>query len=87
VERQGRERKSFEIRLAANGTAKASRGEDGTADAWGGVWKKGAAAVITWDTGWTTKIAKKGKVYKKTTYGKGQPLDGAPTNTSDAKEK
>ncbi len=31
-----------------------------------GTWKEdGNAAVITWDTGWTTKITKEGNQYKK----------------------
>ena len=44
----------------------------------------GGAAVITWTTGWTTKIAKEGSGYKKTAY-KGKP-DGDPTNSSDAEK-
>ena len=52
-----------------------------------GTWKEdGNAAVITWSTGWTTKIVKDGDGYKKTAYGKGQPLDGPPTNSSDAQK-
>ena len=74
--------KPFEITLSADGTAKASRGE-GLA----GTWKDdGTAAVITWDTGWTTKIMKDGNQYKKAAYGKGQPTDGKPVNTSDAEK-
>ena len=72
----------FEITLSADGTAKAGRGEGMT-----GTWKEGGnAAVITWSTGWTTKIVKDGDSYKKTAYGKGQPLDGPPTNSSDAQK-
>lgn len=72
----------FEITLSADGTAKASRGEGMT-----GTWREdGNAAVITWSTGWTTKIVKDGEAYKKMAYGKGQPLDGPPTNSSDAQK-
>ena len=74
--------KPFEITLSADGTAQANRGEGMT-----GTWKEeGAAAVITWKTGWTTKIEKDGDHYKKTAYGKGQPLDGPPANSSDAQK-
>jgi len=72
----------FEITLLGGGAAKASRGE-GMA----GTWKEeGKTAVITWNTGWTTKIAKEGDQYKKTAYGKGQPLDGPPANSTDAQK-
>jgi hypothetical protein len=70
----------FEITLSSDGAAKATRGEGMT-----GTWKEeGNAAVITWNTGWTTKITKEGNRYKKTAYRKGQALDTAPTNSSDA---
>ena len=50
-----------------------------------GTWKEeGNAAVITWKTGWTTKITNEGGQYKKTAYRKGQPLDAPPDNSSDA---
>ena len=74
--------KSFEITLSESGAAKASRGEGIS-----GTWKEeGKTAVITWSTGWITKIAKEGGRYKKTAYRKGQPLDSAPTNSSDAEK-
>jgi hypothetical protein len=70
----------FEITLSSGGVAKATRGEGMT-----GTWKEdGNAAVITWNTGWTTKITKEGNQYKKTVYRKGQPLDAQPANSSDA---
>jgi hypothetical protein len=72
--------KPFEITLSGSGAAKATRGEGMT-----GTWKEeGNAAVITWDSGWTTKITKEGNQYKKAAYRKGEALDGPPTNTSDA---
>jgi hypothetical protein len=72
----------FEITLSGDGAAKASRGEGMV-----GTWKEEAkAAVITWNTGWTTKIAKEDDHYKKTAYRKGQPLDGPPANSSDAQK-
>ena len=70
----------FEITLSSGGVAKATRGEGMT-----GTWKEeGNAALITWDTGWTTKITKEGNQYKKTAYPKGQALDAPPANSSDA---
>jgi len=70
----------FEITLSSDGVAKATRGEGMT-----GTWKEeGMAAVITWNTGWTTKITKDGNQYKKTAYRKGQALDALPANSSDA---
>lgn len=57
----------FEITLAADGKASANRGSEALT----GTWKEdGGAAVIKWDSGWTTKIAKEGDVYKKTGYDK-----------------
>jgi len=66
--------------LSSGGVAKATRGEGMT-----GTWKEeGNAAVIRWNTGWTTKITKEGDQYKKTAYRKGQALDAPPANSSDA---
>ena len=74
--------KPFEITLSADSKASASRGEGMV-----GTWKEeGNAAVIKWNTGWTTKITKDGDHYKKAAFGKGQPLDGPPANTSDAEK-
>jgi hypothetical protein len=72
----------FEITLSSDGAAKATRGEGMT-----GTWKEeGNSAVITWNTGWTTKITKEGDRYVKTAYGKGQSLTAKPTNTSEAEK-
>jgi sporulation protein YlmC with PRC-barrel domain len=74
--------KPFQITLSGDGSAKADRGEGMT-----GTWKdEGGAAVIKWDTGWTNKITKEGNKYKKTAYEKGKPLEGPPTNSSDAEK-
>jgi hypothetical protein len=52
-----------------------------------GTWKEeGNSAVITWNTGWTTKITKEGDRYVKTAYGKGQSLTATPRNTSEAEK-
>ena len=72
----------FEITLSSGGAAKATRGEGMT-----GTWKEeDNSAVITWNTGWTTKITKEGNRYIKTAYGKGQSLTATPANTSDAEK-
>jgi hypothetical protein len=73
---------SFEITLSDNGAAKANRGE-GMVGTWH---EEGGAAVITWNTGWTTKIMKEGDKYRKAAYSKGQPLDAKPTNSTDAQK-
>ncbi len=74
----------FEITLSENGTAKANRGEGMS-----GTWKEeGKTAVISWSTGWVTKITKEGDHYKKTAYRKGSPSSGsfygAPTGRARA---
>jgi hypothetical protein len=43
--------------------------------------------VISWATGWTTKITKEGDHYVKVVYKKGTPLDGPPTSKLDAVKK
>ena len=74
---------AFQITLSAGGKASANREGEGLK----GTWKdEGTAAVIQWDTGWTTKIEKVGDEYKKTAYEKGKPLEGPPTNTSEAEK-
>jgi hypothetical protein len=73
---------AFEIVLAADGKASANRSGEGMS----GTWKKdGAAAVITWDTGWTTKIQKDGDKFTKVAYEKGGPTS-EPKNTSPAEK-
>jgi hypothetical protein len=75
--------KPFEITLSADGSAKANR----PGEAMTGTWKEeSGTAVITWNTGWTTKITKEGNQYKKSAWEKGKPLDGPPTNSSDAQK-
>ena len=60
----------FTIWLSDDGTAKGDRSGEGLA----GMWKEeGNAAVITWDSGWVTKITKEGDSYKKTAFEKGKP--------------
>jgi len=64
------EGKQFTIWLSDDGTAKGDRSGEGLS----GTWKEeGNAAVITWDSDWTTKITKEGDTYKKTAFEKGKP--------------
>ena len=71
--------KPFDITLSADGKATATLEEDMT-----GTWTEAdGAAVIKWDTGWTTKIMKQGDGYKKEAF----KADGTSANTSDAQKK
>jgi hypothetical protein len=70
------EGKNFTIWLSDDGKAKGDRANEGLA----GMWKEeGSAAVITWDSGWVTKITKEGGKYKKTAEKDGKPV-GSPTD-------
>lgn len=73
----------FQITLSSDGSAKANREGEGMT----GTWKEeGSAAIITWNTGWTTKISKSDGSYTKAAYKKGASLDGKPTNSSAAEK-
>lgn len=73
----------FEIALSADGKAAGTREGEGMT----GTWKEeGGAAVISWNTGWITKIVKEGNSYKKHAWDKGKPVSGPPSNTSDAEK-
>ena len=73
------EGKAFTIWLSDDGSAKGDRANEGLQ----GMWKEeGSAAVITWDTGWVTKLTKDGKSYKKSAEKDGKPV-GDP---ADAKK-
>lgn len=75
--------RQFEITLTADGKATSTQEK-----AKEGTWKEeGSSAVISWTTGWTTKITKEGDHYVKTAYKKGAPLDGPPTNKSNVQKK
>ena len=75
--------KPFEIMLKDDGSAAADRAGEGMK----GTWKEEAGGVvITWDTGWTTKISKDGDKFKKTAFEKGKPMDGPGANSSAAEK-
>lgn len=52
-----------------------------------GTWtnEKGAA-VISWTTGWTTKLSKDGDTYMKSAYRPGTTMTDAPTQTGSAEK-
>jgi hypothetical protein len=69
------EGKDFTIWLSDDGKAKGDMADKGLA----GMWKEeGSAAVITWDSGWVTKITKNGDSYLKTAEKDGKPV-GEPS--------
>jgi hypothetical protein len=73
--------KPMEITLSSGGKASAN------GHRMSGTWKEeGNAAVISWSTGWTTKIEKQDGGYKHSAYRKGQPPTGTPNNSSDAEK-
>lgn len=72
----------FEITLAADGKASANRGGEGMSGSWK---KEGSAAIISWDTGWTTKIQKDGDKFTKVAY-ESAGTTGEPKNTSMAEK-
>jgi hypothetical protein len=68
--------KPFTIWLSDDGSAKGDRANEGLQ----GMWKEeGNAAVITWDSEWTTKITKEGDKYTKTALKDGKPV-GSPVD-------
>ena len=73
------EGKPFTTWLSDDGTAKGDRANEGLS----GMWKEdGNAAVITWDSGWVTKLSKEGDSYKKTAEKDGKPVG----SSTDAKK-
>ncbi|WP_439542962.1 hypothetical protein [Hyphomicrobium sp.] len=74
----------FEITLFGSGTAEANRAGEGMTGTWSVDGPAdGATAVITWDTGWTTKITHMADGYVKTAY---DQTAATPTNTSTAQK-
>lgn len=74
----------FEATLNKDGSASGTHGDSMKH----GTWKEmDGAVVISWKTGWTTRIAKEGKKYIKTSYKPGTSITDAPTDTSEAKKK
>ena len=73
--------KPMQITLNANGSAWGLR----PGEAMRGKWAAGKKyALISWTTGWSTKIVKRGDHFKKLAYGKGQEPKGKPINKAPA---
>src|SRR5262245_37535162 len=71
--------KAFDITLGADGKATSTHPKEMT-----GTWaEEGGAAVIKWNSGWTTKIVKDGDTYKK----QAGNAYGSPSSTSAAEKK
>jgi hypothetical protein len=74
----------FEATLSADGSASGTHGDSMKH----GTWKEvDGAVVISWKTGWTTRIAKEGDKYVKTSFKPGTTITDTPTDTSEAKKK
>ena len=72
----------FEVTLSAGGKADGTHNDAMKHGTWS---QEGDAAVIHWDTGWTTRIARQGQSYVKTAYKPGTTPADPPTNHSEAK--
>ena len=70
----------FYITLLTSGTAEAERAGEGMSGTWT---EEDNSAVISWETGWTTKITRAGDAYIKTAY---DETATTPTNTSEAEK-
>jgi len=74
---------AFSITLSDNGTAAGSK----RGDVLNGTWtNEGEAAVIKWDSGWTTKLSKDGDHYKKSAYRAGASMQEGPTHATSAEK-
>jgi len=74
----------FEASLNTDGSASGTHGKDMKYGSWKEV---DGAAVVTWKTGWTTRISKEGDKYIKTSYKPGTTVGDVPTDSSEAKKK
>jgi hypothetical protein len=73
----------FAITLAGSGTATGEK----EGHVLNGTWtEEDGAAVIEWDTGWTTKLSKDGDHYKKTAYRAGTAMQEGPTHATHAEK-
>ena len=76
---KGKDDKPFDITLSADGKATSTHPKQMV-----GTWaEEGGAAIIKWDSGWTTKIVKEGDHYVKQVF----KADGTAGSTSDAQKK
>ncbi len=74
---------AFNITLSGDGTAAGEK----QGHVLNGAWTEEAdAAVIKWDTGWTTELSKDGDHYKKTAYRAGTAMQESPTHATRAEK-
>lgn len=74
----------FVANLNKDGTASGTHGDSMKH----GTWKEiDGVAVVSWKTGWTTRITKSGDKYIKTSYKPGTTITDAPTDSSEAKKR
>ncbi len=74
---------AFSITLADDGKATGEK----LGHVLNGTWQdEGEAAVIKWDTGWTTKLSSDGDHYKKTAYRAGTAMQDGPTHSIRAEK-
>ena len=71
----------FEVDLHADGKADGTHNDAMKHGTWA---EEGGAAVIHWNTGWTTRIARQGQGYEKTAFKPGAAMTDKPTNHSAA---
>lgn len=74
----------FEITLNKDGSAAGTHQDTMKHGTWT---EADGAAVIYWNTGWTTRIAKDGNKYVKTAFKPGAALTDMPTNNLGSQEK
>ena len=73
------------FRIVLSGDGKAAGKKDG--HVLDGTWtNEGDAAVIKWDSGWTTKLSKNGDRYEKSVWRAGASTQDDPTHTTAAKK-
>lgn len=75
---------NFEATISKDGSASGTHGDSMKH----GTWKEvDGAAVISWKTGWTTRISKQGDKYIKTSFKPGTTISDTPTDTSEAMKR
>jgi hypothetical protein len=73
------------FRIMLSGDGKAAGEKDG--HVLSGTWtNEGDAALINWDSGWTTKLSKNGDRYEKSAYRAGASTQDHPTHTTGAEK-
>ena len=74
---------AFSITLSGDGKATGEKHGAGLSGTWT---NEGDAAVIKWDSGWTTKLSKDGDRYEKSAYRAGASRQDGPIHTTSAEK-